>query len=58
MKTETLNKGASMKQYIITLKHDNGKIAIRTAAISKEQAVRQVLNAENAPKCAIVSVRT
>jgi len=47
-----------MKQYIITLKHDNGKIAIRTAAISKEQAVRQVLNAENAPKCAIVSVRT
>ena len=47
-----------VRQYIITLRHDSGTIRIQTAASSKEQAVKQVCDAERAPYTAVINVKT
>ena len=46
-----------MNRYTITLRHDGGKIAIRTNASRMTQAVRQVLNYEGAPFRSIVAIK-
>jgi len=45
-----------MQEYIITLRHDSGKISILTTASSQEQAVKQVCEYEFAPLSAVISV--
>jgi hypothetical protein len=42
--------------YVLTLKHDNGKFRIRTAAEDEKMAKQLVMAAENCPECAIVKV--
>ena len=49
-------KGLTMKEYIITLRHDAGQIRILTTASSQEQAVKQVCDYEFAPLSAVISV--
>jgi len=44
-------------QYIITLKHDGGKIRIMTTASSEDEAIQMVLNSEGAPRGAIVDIQ-
>ena len=46
-----------MKNYIITVKHDDGTIKIKTAAISKVHAIMLVSAAENCPIDAIVTIK-
>jgi hypothetical protein len=38
-----------MKKYTITLKHDKGTVKISTVSTSMEQAIKTVLDWENAP---------
>lgn len=45
-----------MQEYTITLKHDDGVVVITTVARTEEQAIKQVLSWENAPKRAIKQV--
>ena len=45
------------KHYVVTLRHDDGTIRIRTAASSAEVAIDIVLRAEHTPQSAVVSVR-
>ena len=47
-----------MRTFIITLRHDHGRIAVRVTATTQAQAIRQVLDWEGAPESAIISVRT
>jgi hypothetical protein len=42
--------------YILTVKHDNGKIKIRTTATSPLIAKNMVMAAENCPACAIQKI--
>jgi hypothetical protein len=43
--------------YAVTLKHDKGKVTIRTNATSEEHAIRNILAIELAPRNAVLSVR-
>jgi hypothetical protein len=43
--------------YAVTLKHDKGKVTIQTNATSEEQAIRNILAIELAPRNAVLSVR-
>lgn len=43
--------------YAVTLKHDKGKVTIRTNATSEEHAIRNILSFERAPRSAVVAVR-
>jgi hypothetical protein len=43
--------------YAVTLKHDKGKVTIRTNATSEEHAIRNVLEFERAPRSAVLSVK-
>lgn len=45
-----------MKTYTVTLRHDKGKVHIRTMASSRKVAVELVLAAERAPESAVVKV--
>lgn len=45
-----------MRDFKITLRHDDGEISITTWADSKEQAIKQVLDAEGAPESAVVGI--
>ena len=45
-----------MREFTITLRHDDGKVSITTWADSKEQAVKQVLDAECAPENAVIGI--
>ena len=58
--TEEENKEMNEKDdihfYLITLKHDNGKVKLKTAASSKEQAIKSILKSENAPESAVVKI--
>jgi hypothetical protein len=45
-----------MREFTIKLRHDNGKVSITTWADSKEQAIKQVLDAEGAPESAVIAI--
>jgi len=45
-----------MHQFIVTLQHDRGKIAISCMAYNAAQAANAVLNFEGAPVSAILSI--
>ena len=45
-----------MNTYKITVKHDTGKIVIRTIAQNEQAAKNMVMAAEGCPECAIVKV--
>lgn len=44
-------------KYVITLKHDNGKINIMTVASNKEEAKKIVCEAEKCPYNAIIKIK-
>ena len=46
-----------VNQYILTVKHDDGTVRIRTAASSEEAAIQNVMNAEGCPRQAIKGVK-
>lgn len=46
-----------MNIYILTLKHDNGTIRIKTSASSEEAAISKVMAAELCPRSAIKSIK-
>ncbi len=59
---EAIDKAAQAKplriaRYAVRMKHDSGKITIRTWARSVEAAIGIVLKAENAPRRAVISCR-
>lgn len=57
IKFEYLDENSNLiKKYVVTLKHDKGKVKINTTASSKEQAIKQVCNSEKAPESAVVKV--
>lgn len=43
--------------FVVTMKHDHGKIRIRTVARDAETAAYLVCKAEHAPPSAVVSVK-
>lgn len=43
--------------YAVTLKHDKGKVTIRTNATSEEHAIKNILAIELAPRNAVIKVR-
>lgn len=45
-----------IKKYIITLKHDSGKIKIATTATTAKKAIETVCKFENAPINAVCNV--
>lgn len=45
-----------VKMYQVTVKHDTGKVKIRTAATDKETAIKIICNAEGCPEGAIIKV--
>ena len=45
-----------MKTYRLTLKHDTGKIRIKTTAENKETAINIIMQFENCPRSAIVKI--
>ena len=45
-----------VKMYQATIKHDNGKVKIRTAATDKETAIKIICNAEGCPERAIIKI--
>jgi hypothetical protein len=47
-----------MKKYILTVKHDNGRIKLSTWAISEKSAKDIVCKAESCPEDAIIKVAT
>ncbi len=53
LKTEEFNA----KSFIVTLKHDKGKVRIKTIASDEADAKQKVCNAEGCPESAIVSVK-
>jgi len=46
-----------MKKYIVTVKHDNGRLRIKVGANSVEDATLLVCRAEGCPECAILSIK-
>lgn len=55
---EYVNEGnMQFKKYVVSLKHDNGTVNIKTVATSEKTAKENVLNAENAPASAVISVK-
>ena len=46
-----------MKNYILTVKHDNGTIKIKTAAKDKIHAAWLIMEAESCPFCAITNIK-
>ena len=44
-----------MKQYIVTVKHDNGKTRIKTYARNAKTAKSLVIGFENCPESAVIS---
>ena len=46
-----------MKTYKITIAHDNGTIALRATARTKQMAIEIVMASENCPSCAILSIK-
>lgn len=46
-----------MKQFIITLRHDKGKIKLKTAASSEDAAIQNVLNFEGCPRRAVINIK-
>lgn len=53
----TQNKTTYPVAIIVTLKHDKGRVKIKTWANSLEAAKSQVLAAENAPESSVISVK-
>jgi len=51
-----IHKEYIMREFTIRLRHDGGKVDITTWADSKEQAVKQVLDAEGAPESAVIAI--
>lgn len=45
-----------VKMFQVTVKHDAGKVKIRTAATDKEAAIKIICNAEGCPECAIIKI--
>lgn len=51
---ENLGREPEYVQYIVTLRHDSGRVDIRIADNSIDSAIDRVLKAENAPRSAFV----
>jgi len=47
----------TQRLYILTLKSDQGKHKLKVQADNEEQAIDKACKAENAPRCAIISVK-
>ncbi len=46
-----------MKQFIVTVQHDNGTVKIRVIASDESKARQMVMKAEGCPESAIIRVR-
>ncbi len=51
-----LNESFTVQQFVVTVKHDKGKVRIKTTASSADAAKSIVCKAEGCPESAIVSV--
>ena len=51
-------KSFIMRYYTLTVKHDNGKVKLKTAATSEQAARKIIQNNEGCPDCAIIKVKT
>lgn len=49
--------GDGFSKYVVTVRHDGGRVRILTAANNTGGAIRLVMLAENCPRSAIVSCR-
>lgn len=47
----------SLYRYIVTLKHDTGKVKITTIAENKKEAIEKICCSEKAPICAAIEVK-
>ncbi len=45
-----------MKNYLVTVKHDYGKVVLKLFARSKEMAMRMACSAEKCPESAILKI--
>jgi len=46
-----------MKQFIVTVKNDDGNLKFRVIASNEDEAKKQVCKIENCPESAIIKVR-
>lgn len=46
-----------MKTYLITIKHDNGTLAVQTTATDRYAAISNVMQSEGCPRSAIESAK-
>lgn len=56
-KRNSLKEGVDMKNFRVTVKHDEGKITFSVKASSEDSAKKMVMKAENCPESAIISVK-
>jgi hypothetical protein len=55
--TYQINEKLEVSEYIVTVKHDEGKKKIRTSASSEDAAKKKIMSAEGCPESAIVSIK-
>jgi len=56
IKEEELNEKFEVNQYVLTVKHDNGTVKIRTSGSSESAAIEKVMSSEGCPRRAITKV--
>lgn len=56
-KRNSLKEGVDMKNFRVTVKHDEGKITFSVKASSEDAAKKMVMKAEGCPESAIISVK-
>lgn len=54
---EKVDEESIVNEYIVTVKHDNGTIKIKTTASSEEEAKNVVIKAEGCPESSILDVK-
>lgn len=54
---ETTDKDQKLKNYTLTVKHDNGKKKIKTTASSEAEAKKKIMNYEKCPESAIIDCK-
>ena len=56
-KKTSMNEKFEVSEYIITVKHDEGKKKIQTSASSEDVAKKKIMSAEGCPESAIISIK-
>lgn len=56
-KKTSMNEKFEVNEYIVTVKHDEGKTKLRVTASSEDAAKKKIMSAEGCPERAIISIK-